>query len=204
MHDERTGPRSRPPGTADSRLVEPSDLDGEPLPQLERWLDAARRAGEPMPEAMTLATASSDGGLVFFADYDSDKGHDLEANPRAAAVLHWHLPVHRQVRVTGPVATVSAEESDRYWHTRPPGARRSAVASLQSRVVPSRLALEERVAELARLHPDDSELPRPARWGGYRITPVAVELWEEGPDRLHDRLRYRPAGEGWTIDRLSP
>ena len=198
--------------------MEISDLDAEPVPQVVRWLEAAREAGEPMPEAMTLATASANGapsarmvllrgldhGFVFFTDYGSDKGRDLAANPRAAAVLHWHLPTHRQVRVTGSVATVSAEESDRYWSTRPPGARRSAAASRQSSVVASRVALEEQVAELARLYPDDSDLPRPDRWGGYRITPVMVELWEEGPDRLHDRLRYRLVGDGWTIERLSP
>src|SRR5205085_5133041 len=117
-----------------------SDIDADPLRQLSHWVDAARDAGQELPEAMTLATATPDGqpsarvvllrgldhGLVFFTDYESDKAHDLEANPRAAAVFNWLLPVHRQVRVSGPVERVSEAESDRYWLTRPPGSRRSA------------------------------------------------------------------------------
>jgi pyridoxamine 5'-phosphate oxidase len=145
-----------------------------------------------------------DHGLVFFTDYESDKAADLESNPRAAAVLNWLVPAHRQVRAVGPVERVSEAESDRYWLTRPPGSRRSAAASHQSRVIPSRAALEAQVAAIAERYPDDADVPRPARWGGYRITPERVELWEQQPDRLHDRLRYRREGDGWTIERLSP
>ena len=195
-----------------------SDIDADPLRQLRHWLDEARQAGEELAEAMALATATPEGrpsnrfvllrgldhGLVFFTDYESDKATDLEANPRAAAVFNWLVPAHRQVRVSGPVERVSEEESDRYWLTRPPGSRRSAAASHQSRVIASRAALEDLVAAIAGRYPNDADVPRPARWGGYRITPEDVELWEQRADRLHDRLRYRREGDGWVIERLSP
>ncbi len=193
--------------------VDASDLDRDPLRQLDEWLGEARAAEEPMPEAMCLATASLDGrpsaryvlmrgsdeGVVFFTDYGSDKAADLRENPRAAAVFHWHLPVHRQVRLSGAVAKVTAEESDRYWATRPPASRRSAVASHQSSVVAGRQELEAAVAALG-----DAEPARPDRWGGYRILPAAVEFWEEGANRLHDRFRYLRHGDVWRVDRLSP
>ena len=195
-----------------------ADVDADPLQQLSRWLDAARDAGQELPEAMTVATATPDAqpsarvvllrgldhGLVFFTDYESDKAAELEANPRAAAVFNWLVPAHRQVRATGVVQRVSDDESDRYWLTRPPGSRRSAAASHQSKVIPSRAALEEQVAAIAERYPNDADVPRPPRWGGYRITPERVELWEQQPDRLHDRLRYRRDGNRWTIERLSP
>lgn len=198
--------------------VDVGDLDADPLVQLGRWVDQARAAEQPLPEAMCVATATADGepsarmvllrgldtGLVFFTDYGSDKGDQLATNPRAAAVLHWTAPVHRQVRARGPVARVTAAESDRYWAGRPPASRRSAVASRQSSVIPDRASLQARVDELAELADDDPALARPDRWGGFRITPEVVELWEERPNRLHDRLRFRRAGDGWTVDRLSP
>jgi pyridoxamine 5'-phosphate oxidase len=198
--------------------VERSDLDDDPLRQLSLWLEAAKSAGAPSPEAMTLATVaigggptarlvilrSLDRGLVFFTDYGSDKGTELEADPRAAAVFHWHLPEHRQVRVTGTVERVSDEESDNYWDQRPPGARRNAAASHQSEVVASRAELEARAAALARRYPDDTQLPRPDRWGGYRLKPTVLELWQEAADGLHDRIRYQRGGDGWTVERLSP
>lgn len=189
------------------------------MTQLSRWLDAATGAGETMPEAMVVATATVDGlpsarmvllrglderGLVFYTDRESEKGRELEANPFAAALLHWFLPAHRQVRVSGPVEEVDDAETDAYWQLRPPGSRRSAVASHQSEVIGSRAELERRVAELAEMFPGDAAPPRPPRWGGFRIRPEVVELWEEGADRLHDRLRYRPQSGGWALERLSP
>ena len=174
-----------------------------------------------MPEAMALATATIDGrpssrmvllrgmddrGLVFFTDRESDKGRDLEANPFAAVLFHWFLPFHRQVRVNGEVEEVDDEESDAYWLSRPPGSRVSAVISHQSAVIAGRAVLEGRRAELIDALEEDEGggPPRPARWGGYRIRPDVVELWEEGADRLHDRLRYRSHTRGWTVERLSP
>jgi len=198
--------------------VDVTDLDPDPLRQLSLWLDEARAAGQPMPEAMTVATATSDGvpsarlvvlrglrgGLVFFTDCDSDKGAELMANPQAAAVLHWLAPAHRQVRVAGPTEQVSTEEADEYWSTRAPAVRLIAAASRQSRVLASRTALEKQVGETARRYPDGADLPRPPRWGGFRVLPSRVEFWQESPDGLHDRIRYRPQGTGWITERLSP
>jgi pyridoxamine 5'-phosphate oxidase len=200
-------------------VVEEASVDPDPMTQLSSWLEVARGAGEPMPEAMAVATASTEGrpssrmvllrgidhhGLVFYTDQESDKGQELKANPFAAALFHWFKPVHRQVRVTGAVEVVEASLSDAYWQSRPPGSRRSAVASHQSQVIVSRAVLEEGVAGLAEAFPEDSGPPRPLRWGGYRIRPDVVELWEEGVDRLHDRLRYRAQSGNGGIERLSP
>lgn len=195
------------------------DLDQDPLRQLAAWLAAARAGGDPMPDAMCVATAGSDGApaarmvllrgldddLVFYTDYGSDKAADLEANPRAAAVLLFHSPIRRQVRVTGTVARAGVAESDRYWANRPLASRRSALASHQSTVIGDRRVLEAAVEALD----EDPDPPRPERWGGYRLKPVTVEFWEEGVARLHDRLRYRRKGGGlkgggWKVERLSP
>jgi pyridoxamine 5'-phosphate oxidase len=153
---------------------------------------------------MVLLRGIDDRGLVFYTDRESNKGQELSANPFAAALFYWLLPAHRQVRVTGAVEMVDDHQSDAYWQSRPPGARRSAVASHQSEVVASRAVLEERVAELAAAFPEETGPPRPRRWGGYRIRPEVVELWEEGADRLHDRLRYQETSGIWAIERLSP
>jgi pyridoxamine 5'-phosphate oxidase len=195
-----------------------SEFDLDPLRQLSSWLTAARGAGAPMPEAMAVASATPDGqpsvrmlilrgltdGLTFFTDGESDKATDLLGNPRAAAVFHWLSPVNRQVRVVGSVSVSSAEEADRYWANRPPGMRYNAIASQQSRVVASRESLEADVAAAVRRYPDESSIPRPERWGGFRITPEVVEFWEEKPDRIHDRFRYQRSGVTWDIERLSP
>lgn len=195
-----------------------TELDADPLRQLSTWLDAARGAGQPMPEAMTIASATSDGvpsarlvvlrglsgGLVFFTDCESDKGAELAANPQAAAVLHWLVPVHRQVRAAGPTERVSGDEADEYWSTRAPAVRLSAAASRQSRVVASRTALETQVRDVLRRYPDGADVPRPRRWGGFRLLPSRVEFWQEAPDSLHDRIRYRRGDSGWIIERLSP
>lgn len=192
------------------------DLDTDPLRQLGLWVEEARAAGDALPEAMCVATVGADSqptarmvlmrgldtGVVFYTDYGSDKARDLEANARAAAVFHLLHPAHRQVRVTGTVERTSAEDSDRYWATRPLASRRSALASRQSSVIESRQVLEQSVSALA----GTGNPIRPDRWGGFRITPLRIEFWEEGPNRLHDRIRFlrEAPGASWRTERLSP
>lgn len=185
------------------------DLDPDPIAQFLAWY------GEAGTDAVALVTASGDAvpsgrmvllkgaderGFAFFTNYTSPKARDLAANPRAALVFHW--PPDRQVRVSGPVAPVSPDESERYWRSRPRGSQLSAWASHQSEVVPSRAALEARVAELDARFGD--QVPRPPFWGGFRLEPHAIELWQHRHDRLHDRLRYRRDGEHWVVERLAP
>jgi pyridoxamine 5'-phosphate oxidase len=204
MRDERDLPLER------------SDLDADPLRQLDSWLHEARAAGVELAEAMTLATASPDGapsarmvllkeaderGLSFYSGYESRKGRELDANPRAALLLYWH-DLGRQVRVEGAVERVSPGESDAYFATRPVGSRLSAAVSRQSEVLESRKGLERAVEELrARVGED---VPRPPGWGGYRVLPDLWEFWQHRADRLHDRFRYVREGGGWRIERLAP
>lgn len=194
------------------------DADPDPIRQFERWFEDARAAGLQELNAMTLATATTDGapsarivllkaadarGFVFFTDYRSRKGAELDANPRAALVFYW-AALERQVRVTGPTARIGREESAAYFDSRPLGSRLSAMASHQSAVVASRAVLEERAGELAREYADrPPEIP--SYWGGTRVTPETIEFWQGRPNRLHDRLRYTRDRSGqWRIDRLSP
>ena len=192
------------------------DFAKDPLEQFERWFEDARRALE-LPEAMTLATAAADGtpsarmvllkgvderGFLFFTNFESRKGRELADNPRAALVFHWALDPRRQVLVTGHVERLAAEESDEYFRTRPRGSRLAAMASRQSTVV-NREDLDRAVAELEREHPGE-DVPRPSWWGGYVLRPDTVEFWQNRPNRLHDRLRYRRDDERWILERLSP
>jgi len=202
-------------------MIEPlrrGDLDGDPLAQFAVWFEAAARADVATPEAAALATAAPGGapslrmvlvkglderGFRFFTGYESRKGAELAANPRAALLFHWE-PLGRQVRVEGVATQLAAAESDAYFETRPRGSRLSALASRQSEPLARRRELEERVATLDAAHPGES-VPRPARWGGYVLAPAAFEFWQHRDDRLHDRFRYLRDGDGgWEIERLQP
>jgi pyridoxamine 5'-phosphate oxidase len=193
------------------------DLADDPIAQFRRWFDEARAFGLAMPEAMTLATSNADGrpsarivllhgidenGFVFHTNYESRKGRELEANPQAALVLYWH-PLGRQIRIEGSIERVSEEESAQYFRTRPRGGQLGAWASRQSEQIESREILEERVRGLEREY-EGREVPLPPFWGGYRLLPDRIELWQHGEDRLHDRFAYERSGDSWTRSRLSP
>ncbi len=195
------------------------DVDPDPIRQFERWFADAQAAAVPDVNAMTLATAGANGapsarvvllkgvdarGFVFYTDYRSQKGVELSHNSRAALVFYWS-PLERQVRITGTVRRTSTEESAAYFSSRPLLSRLSATASRQSSAIPDRASLEARVAELARTYGETNPPPLPSDWGGFRVSPTAVEFWQGRANRLHDRLRYVRSDSGvWTIERLSP
>jgi pyridoxamine 5'-phosphate oxidase len=188
------------------------------LAQLRLWFDdAVELAGSPEPNALQVATVDDAGhpslrtvlakaidrrGVTFYTNYRSAKAHDLDARPYAAAQFLW-LAHERQVRLTGTVARVAAEETAEYFHTRPRGSQLGAWASPQSQVISSRAVLEERLSA-AEARYGDGEIPVPTHWGGYLLTPDSVEFWQGRPDRLHDRLRFRRDSETWTLERLAP
>lgn len=191
----------------------------DPFVEFARWYAEARAVHGDDADAMVVATADATGapsarvvllrghdarGFCFFTSYDSRKGQELTANPRAALVWHWP-GLHRQVRATGVVERVSDAESDAYWHSRPQASRWSAWASAQSRPVASRSELEAAVAA-ARDRFGDGPVERPPFWGGFRLVPDAVELWLHRDDRLHDRVEYRRADPTapWSVTRLQP
>ncbi len=198
--------------------LDESDAPAEPFALFARWFGDAAAASVPEPNAMTLATSTSNGapsarvvllkafdarGFAFFTNYDSRKGGDLESNPCAALVFFWPT-LERQVRVEGRVERVDESESDTYFQMRPRSARLGAWASRQSSVLPSRGALEQRMRVLDAEYPGETPIPRPPYWGGFRVVPRAVEFWQGRSSRLHDRLLYRRLDANWTLVRLAP
>ncbi len=194
-----------------------ADIDADPVTQWHRWYDQAVEAGLVEPEAMTVATVDAEGrpdarivlvrgvdesGLVFFTNYASAKGAQLETTPVASAVFGW-LGLHRQVRVRGHVERLDAESSSEYFASRPRGSRSGAWASPQSSVIADRDELDRRVAEVEARFPGD-DVPRPDFWGGWLIRPFEWEFWQGRPSRLHDRLRFSGRPGDWTIERLAP
>ena len=189
----------------------------DPILQFSRWFQEALNSGFAEPNAMALATADADGrpsarivllkgfderGFAFYTNYESRKGRELAENPRAALLFHW-VELERQARIEGRVEKVSAEESDEYYASRPTGSRLGAWASAQSSVLAHREELEAKLAEIAARYGETP--PRPPHWGGYRLVPDVLELWQGRSSRLHDRVRYRREGPGWwNIERLSP
>jgi pyridoxamine 5'-phosphate oxidase len=201
---------------AHARLDE-KDVSRDPIDEFARWFAEAQAAAVEEPNAMTLATATPDGrpsarvvllkgfderGFVFFTDYRSRKGEELEANPRAALAFHW-AELERQVRIEGAVTRTSLEESDLYYRSRPLGSRLGAWASYQSQPIASREILEAGLLEVQRRF-TGPEVPLPPHWGGYRVNPERIEFWQGRESRLHDRIQYLWEGERWKIERLSP
>ncbi len=195
-----------------------SDVHTDAIAQFEIWWKEAIDSKIDEVNAMTLATASSDGvpaarivlmkgfsrdGFIFYTNYDSFKGRQLSENPRACLVFFWK-ELERQVRITGLVSRTNAVESDDYFNSRPVGSRLSAIVSPQSRVISGRDWLEAQAQKIAALN-EGKPLQRPAHWGGFLVNPVTIEFWQGRSNRLHDRLQYSLNEDGtWTIERLAP
>jgi len=193
-----------------------ADAPADPFAQFERWFKDALAAQLPLANAMTLATVTPQGapdarivllkgvdggGFVFYTNYDSRKGKQLAGRAEACLVFLW-TQLERQVRIEGRVEKVSASDSDKYFLSRPLGARLSASASAQSEVVSGRKFLESAVEKIKAQSGDNP--PRPPHWGGYRVIPASIEFWQGRENRLHDRLLYRRKKDSWKIERLAP
>ena len=201
----------------DRDTLDESRAADEPFAQFRRWIGDALASDVIEPNAMTLATVDAGGnpaarvvllrgwderGFVFFTNYESNKGHELDANPVAALVFFWGK-LERQVRINGRVEILPAEESDAYFAKRPRGSRVSAWASPQSQVISGRDVLESGMAEIERRFAG-ADVPRPSFWGGYRVIPGRIEFWQGRPDRAHDRICYSATAGGWMRERLAP
>ena len=190
----------------------------DPIALFAAWMAEAREKELNDSNAMSLATVDADGmpdvrivllkevtpaGFVFFTNLESAKGQQLKANPVAALGFHWKS-LRRQVRVRGTVARVTDAEADEYFATRAAQSRISAIASDQSRPLADRAGFEQRIAELSEIYGDGPDIPRPDFWGGFRLTPTEIEFWQDQAFRMHDRVKFTRAGDGWMSERLYP
>jgi pyridoxamine 5'-phosphate oxidase len=209
-------PNINPPDRYKTKVLDEKSVDVDPYRQFSVWFTDARASGVTDPEAMFLATVGDDGipsgrivllkgfdanGFVFFTNYNSRKGREIEHNPFVAIVFHWK-EIERQVRITGKAQRVSQTESDEYFTSRPLDSRISAIVSSQSKVIPDKQTLLVKFDEEKRNRGHQPE--RPAHWGGYRIIPSVFEFWQSGSFRLHDRIQYRILNGIWVIERLAP
>lgn len=198
--------------------LDESAVNADPIAQFSSWLNEAISAEVHEPTAMVLSTVSlggapssrvvllkgiDNGTMLFYTNYDSRKGRELSQNPNAALLFFWP-ELERQVRVEGIVERVSAETSTAYFHSRPYESQIGAASSPQSQVITSREELDHRFAELASANAGRTTIERPAHWGGFALTPHTIEFWQGRPSRMHDRIRFRKAEEGWMIERLAP
>jgi pyridoxamine 5'-phosphate oxidase len=203
------------PRRPESPPLEPELVAPDPIAQFEAWFAEAERV-VPLPEAMNLATVDADGapnarmvllkgfgldGFRFFSNYESAKGEELAANPRAALVVYWR-ELDRQVRIRGEVERLSPEDSDAYFASRPRDSQIAAAISPQSRPI-EREELDRRYAELA-AELGESDPQRPDHWGGYLLRPEVIEFWQGRGSRMHDRLVYTRRSDGWELERLAP
>ena len=200
-----------------SAVLTEQDIDQNPISQFKKWFQQALDAQLYEPNVMTLATATTDGvpsarivllkgfdeqGFIFYTNYESHKGRELQENPRAALVFFW-AELERQVRIEGEVSKVAADVSTAYFHSRPHGSQIGAMVSPQSQVIKSLDELENRIIILKEKYANQ-EIPRPNHWGGYIVKPTSMEFWQGRPSRLHDRIRYKFVDGSWIIDRLAP
>jgi len=202
----------------DYRLQELTEADvaSDAIEQFTRWWQEAVESQLEEVNAMTLATATKNGvpharivllkdydkqGFVFYTNYSSHKGQEMQENPHAALLFFWPA-LERQVRIEGVIEKVTAAESDEYFHSRPAGSRIGAWASPQSTVIPTRGVLEENVQKFTTEF--NSGIPRPPHWGGYRLVPNSIEFWQGRSSRLHDRILFTQTDTGWQINRLAP
>jgi pyridoxamine 5'-phosphate oxidase len=195
-----------------------ADLDPDPIKQFGNWFGAALAAEIPDANAMSLATATPDAkpsvrivllkgfderGFIFFTNYASEKGRQMEVNPNVGLVFYW-VQLQRQIRISGMVEKTSRQDSATYFHSRPSGSQLGAWVSRQSEAIDARQILDSRLAEMTERF-EGGEIPLPPHWGGYRVKPNQLEFWQGRPNRLHDRFRYSLQSDGaWLIDRLAP
>ncbi len=199
--------------------LSPENVSPNPFQQFQDWFSVATESGILEPNAMTLASSTSDGkpsarivllkgidekGFLFYTNYESRKGEELIENPQAALIFYWDT-LHRQVRIEGKVEKASQKTSDAYFNKRPKGSQIGAWASPQSQVIDSRSILENNKASLNKKYANQEQVPRPKHWGGFRVKPQRIEFWQGRNNRLHDRVVYEKMRNGrWKIFRLAP